>query len=141
MPAWPGGPCPECGDEMPPNLVHCQTCRALLNPDLEPDSIEIPAFQPLQEIECMVDVEPRGYYVSCPQCQQELRINRKYAGKKVQCKICGGQFDLYLQSSRTLAFYAQCPHCDQELRAAMKYLGTKVACKRCHGHIQLIGAG
>ena len=51
MPPWPGGPCPSCGEEMPERLIHCRTCRTLLNTDLDPDSVEIPAFVPLQEIE------------------------------------------------------------------------------------------
>ena len=38
MPAWPGGPCPNCGEDMPPNMVHCRECRTLLNPELERDS-------------------------------------------------------------------------------------------------------
>lgn len=24
---WPGGPCPQCGDDMPAKVIHCQTCR------------------------------------------------------------------------------------------------------------------
>ena len=60
MPAWPGGPCPECGEVMPENLVHCQNCRALMNPDLKTDSVEIPEFIPLQEIGSMVEVKPKG---------------------------------------------------------------------------------
>ena len=39
--AWQGGPCHQCGDDMPANLVHCQTCRALLNSELTEDSVEI----------------------------------------------------------------------------------------------------
>ena len=51
---------------MPANLVHCQTCRAILNEDLESDSIEIPRYIPLQEIATMIEVDPLGYYVGCP---------------------------------------------------------------------------
>lgn len=141
MPAWPGGPCPACGEEMPPQLIHCQSCRALLNPELESDSVEIPAFVPLQEISAMVEIELDGYYVLCPACRRELRINRKYVGKKVACKHCNAPFALDLaQGAVTLkAFYASCPHCRQELRAAPKYLGEKVVCKHCGGHIHFVG--
>ncbi|MCH8828198.1 MAG: hypothetical protein IID45_01335 [Planctomycetes bacterium] len=141
MPAWPGGGCPQCGEFMPEKLIHCQNCRALLNSDLESDSVEIPEFIPLKEIATMVDVELNGYYIGCPICQKELRIHRKYVGKEVQCKHCAGQFPFVLTDSRirTVAFYAQCPHCSKELRAQTKYLGAKVACKHCSGKIQLIG--
>ena len=39
MAAWPGGACPECGDQMPANLIRCATCRGLLNPDLQPKCV------------------------------------------------------------------------------------------------------
>lgn len=127
---------------MPPALVHCQICRALLNTDFQPDSIEIPEFRPLEEIEALVDVAPRGYYVACPSCQQELRIAGKYLGKRVQCKICRNAFLLDTGSGAVAvnAFFAKCPHCNEELRSALKYLGMKVLCKRCQGHIQFVDA-
>ena len=141
MPAWPGGPCPQCGEEMPPSLIHCQTCRALLNADLKVDSVEIPEFQPLQEIVAMVEVELRGYYVSCPSCWQELRIARKYVDKQVQCKICRKDFRLKVNKGAVsmIGFFADCPHCQEELRSSPKYLGMKVVCKHCRGHIHFVG--
>ena len=140
MPAWPGGPCPQCGEEMPPALVRCRTCRALLNPDLECDSVEIPEFVPLPEIAAMIEVEPAGFFILCPNCRQELRINRKYSGQRVQCKHCSAPFifDPSVSVPDVTAFYAECPYCQQELRAAHKYLGAKVACKHCGGHIHFV---
>jgi len=139
MPAWPGGPCPECGEEMPAQLIHCMSCRALLNTDLEQDSVEIPAFVPLQEISCIIDLEPEGYYVGCPHCQRELRIHRKYEGKTVSCKKCNGTFPLDLNAPgvELKAYYGDCPHCSERLRIGLKYRGMKVACKQCAGKIQL----
>ena len=125
---------------MPANLIHCQTCRALLNPDLESDSVEIPQFIPLEEIESMAEAEPRGYFVDCPACHRELRINRKYVGQSVQCKFCDGPFLLDIKSDliEQNYFYTKCPHCTEELRVANKYKGIKVACKHCKGKIQII---
>ncbi|MAG93230.1 MAG: hypothetical protein CMJ48_05720 [Planctomycetaceae bacterium] len=141
MPAWPGGPCPSCGDDMPENLVHCQRCRTLLNDDLDHDSVEIPPFVQLEEISSMVEVPPRGHYIACPQCDKELRINRKYVGEKVQCKFCQGGFRFAPSGpdAAAHAFYTTCPHCSQELRVASKYLGEKVLCKLCDGHIHFVG--
>ena len=140
MPAWPGGPCPECGEEMPAQLIHCMSCRALLNTDLEQDSVEIPAFVPLQEISCIIDLEPEGYYVGCPHCQRELRIHGKYVGQHVQCKFCRKPFEFAADGNRLarIAFYTDCPHCRKEIRAAQKYLGAKVACKFCDGAIHFV---
>lgn len=140
MPAWPGGPCPSCGDNMPANLVHCQTCRAILNEDLESDSIEIPRYVPLQEIAAMIEVDPLGYYVGCPSCNKDLRINRKYVGENVQCKFCARPFPLELSGSdvRSSHFYTNCPHCSEELKVAHKYMGTKAACKHCGGKIHFV---
>ncbi len=137
MPAWPGGPCPKCGEYMPEHLIHCRTCRELLNEDLKQDSVEIPSFIPMQEIESMIEVHATGFHVECPNCNRELRISRKYAGQRVKCKFCRGQFRLNLseKSLNVHAFFAQCPHCDEELRASRKYLGAKVACKICGGKI------
>lgn len=140
MPAWPGGNCPDCGEYMPEKLIHCQRCRALLNSDLDKDSVEIPSFVPLPEIEAMVDVEIAGYQVECPKCNRELRINRKYVGEKVSCKHCQGAFKLDLDDPaiHRVAFYANCPHCGNELRAHMKYANVKVECKHCSGHLSCV---
>src|SRR5688572_22851264 len=94
MPAWPGGACPQCGDDMPPRVVHCRTCRLLLNNDLQEDSIVEPVFLPLKEVETIAFAEPRGVLQECPACGKELRINRKYAGQVVRCKHCAAGFTL-----------------------------------------------
>jgi hypothetical protein len=135
--AWPGGPCPQCGDDMPARVVHCRSCRALLNSELTEDSIEIPVFIPLPELAVIAAASPRGHYVSCPGCAEELRIHTKYRDKKVQCKHCSQPFS-YTTSVAIKACYTQCPHCKSEIRAAMKYIGNKVVCKHCEGHIQLL---
>jgi len=141
MPAWPGGPCPSCGDDMPPNMIHCRSCRALLNSELERDSVEIPEFVPLQEIEAVVEIAPIGFFVQCPLCAQELKINRKYLGQRVQCKFCTSDFllDPMDPSVKGADVYSKCPHCEQELRFAQKYVGVRVACRFCSGKIQVVG--
>jgi len=111
-----------------------------LNTDLEADSVEIPEFIPLKEIESMVDVAPQGFYIGCPLCKKELRIHQKYEGEKVQCRHCEGRFlfDRSDPKTTTVAFYCICPHCEEEIRAAIRYMGIKVACKLCGGRIQLL---
>lgn len=140
MPAWPGGPCPNCGHDMPENMVHCRECRTLLNEDLESDSVEIPVFQPLQELDHQVEVFPLGIYVRCPECRNELRIAEKYIGSRVACKFCQHAFAMNLQdgSLRHLGYFCECPHCQEKLRLASKFVGVKVACKFCHGRIRLM---
>lgn len=140
MPAWPGGPCPECGEDMPPKLIRCVSCRTLLNEDLQPDSVEIPKFEPLKEIAACVETEPRGYFVICPYCDKELKINRRYLGKKLSCKSCDRVFRLELDSEtvKCVGFYLNCPHCDDRLRARMKYLGLRVVCKSCSNDIEIV---
>lgn len=125
---------------MPPNLVHCQECRALLNESLEFETAEIPTFVPLQEIGTMHDAEPRGHYCLCPSCSKELRINRKYVGVQVQCKHCSAPFLFSLTDPKVQvpAHFFECPHCAKEIRASAKYVGTTVACKFCSGHIHLM---
>ena len=139
MPAWPGGPCPECGDEMPPRVVHCRTCRRLLNEDLDDDTIVEPAFVPLKEIAAVATAEPRGVFEQCPACGRELRVNLKYSGKVVRCKHCTAGFTLSPNADPRPgrnAYYCNCHHCHRELRIATKYLGQRVACKFCGGHLQ-----
>lgn len=142
MPAWPGGPCPDCGHDMPAKLVHCQFCRALLNPDLYRSDVEIPAFFELKEIPSVPEVKVAGFHIVCPHCSDELRINRKYQGAVVACKFCSGQFKLDVADPkiRTRAFYSDCPHCSREIRLAPKYLDRKVACRHCEGHIRVTTA-
>lgn len=138
--AWPGGPCPQCGDDMPARVVHCRTCRALLNTELSEDSVEVPVFSPLPELFVIAAAAPKGHYVHCPGCNEELRIHTKYKGMKVQCKHCHQPFT-YDASVLISAFYTPCPHCSSELRGAPKYMGHKVVCKHCNGHIQLVNEG
>ncbi len=140
MPPWPGGPCPQCGEDMPAKLVHCQTCRELLNDDLEHDTVEIPAFHPLKELSVCCDAYPIGFYLECPECQKELRVHKKYLGKQVCCKFCQTPISLQIDSKKASSqfFYTGCPHCREELRIAQKYLGMTASCKFCQGHIQLL---
>lgn len=125
---------------MPPRLIHCQTCGALLNSDLQPRAIELPEFVPLQEVASMMEVKPIGFYVSCPNCERELRIHGKYAGQHVQCKFCRKPFEFKPGSNgvSTIAFYTDCPHCKKEIRASKKYLDARVACKLCSGAIHFV---
>jgi len=122
---------------MPARVVHCRTCRHLLNTELTEDSVEIPHFVPLPEIAVIAAAPPRGHYVECPGCHQELRIHVKYRGQRVQCKHCEQQFR-YDDSVAVRAMYTQCPHCQNEIRASAKYIGRKAACKYCGGHIELV---
>ena len=89
----------------------------------------------------MFEIEPSGFYVACPQCRQELRINRKYLSQHIECKFCSKDFLLNLSKEGLdlVAFYTSCPHCTKELRIAAKYMGTKVSCKLCGGllHLQM----
>jgi hypothetical protein len=125
---------------MPEKLIHCRTCRTLLNTDLEPDSVEIPQFMPLQEIESVPQLPIRGYYTMCPQCSRELRINRKFLGKQVTCKHCSGEFLLDFDNPKIekVGVYVYCPHCSERLRMSCKYIGIKVACKDCQGTLTVV---
>ena len=140
MPAWPGGPCPECGEEMPARVIHCRNCRQLLNEDLDDDTIPEPVFVPLREISDVPQVEPRGVYEDCQACGRELKISRRFAGSIVRCKFCGAGFSvtkhLNPKSGRN-AYYTDCPHCNETLRVGTKYLGHRVCCKHCQGELQI----
>ena len=140
MPEWPGGPCPVCGEDMPARIVHCRSCRSLLNTDLDEDSVVIPEFIPMQELDSSAEMTPRGLFLLCPQCQQELRINLKYTGETVSCKFCEASFavDPDNPGLTIKAYYGKCPHCSEELRIGRKYLGIQVACKFCDGKLKVI---
>lgn len=147
MPAWPGGDCPECGEEMPPNLVHCQICQALLNSDLVRPEIPIPEFQELRELEVgelsedVCEVQPIKYYVGCNSCRQELKVNVRYYGQSVACKFCDAPFEMEFESGRLplLAVETICPHCDNKIRASKEFFGHVVACKFCSGKLMIEG--
>lgn len=140
MTAWPGGNCPACGEWMPPNMVHCRECRQLLNEELYRSSVDIPEFVPLQELGSMIEITPVGLFCPCPKCRQELKINRKYLGQRVQCKFCQAEFrlDPTNPAVRQADVYATCAHCQQQLRFAVKYVGLKVACRYCGGKLHVL---
>lgn len=144
MPAWPGGPCPDCGVDMPQNLIHCRECRALLNSDLAPAYAEVPEFVPLREIApgedlpeelSTVEVTNLGYLIGCPQCQQALKISNRYVGQAVQCNFCeaGFEFDLRHGGVQWLGIYTDCPHCTRRLRIGAGFLNAEVCCNFCQG--------
>lgn len=141
MPAWPGGPCPSCGEGMPARLVRCRDCRTLLNNDLEPAQIEIPQFQPMEVLDSFVELPPRGFCVACPECDRELKINRNDHGRSVRCASCTGSFEFDLRDGRIamLGFYVNCPYCQKPLRMSPKDAGRKVGCMYCQESIRLIG--
>lgn len=134
--AWQGGPCPGCGDDMPANVVHCMSCRTMLNSELRDDSIEIPVFVPLPEIKIMKIAKARGHYIRCNGCSEELRINSKYVGARVSCRHCDFTFEYDAKVDR-VAMYSTCPHCSEEIRASIKFAGQNVACRFCEGPLKL----
>lgn len=139
MPAWPGGPCPTCGEVMPEAMIRCRTCRTLLNTDLEVSSVEIPAFIPLPELSSMAQIDAQGIYLPCPKCEKELKIAKKYFGERVACKFCEYDFrlDPATPAVKESDVYSKCPHCEKDLRFDPKYLGQKVACRFCGGKLEI----
>lgn len=94
----------------------------------------------MRELDCKVEMSPRGVYLACPHCQQDLRINTRYAGQMVSCKHCSGRFliDLSNPTMVTKAYYGDCPHCNKEIRIGKKYVNVEVVCKFCDGKLKLI---
>ena len=160
MSAWPGGACPDCGDFMPPNLITCQTCRAMLNSDLKLNIVDVPDFIPLQEIDpCDLDdsdtaiipadppaaklkvlqIEARGIYFLCAGCHQELKIPKQFMKSKIQCKHCSHDFKIKLQDdiNRIVATYVNCPHCEQRIRASKNLTNRNIQCEHCHGAMHI----
>jgi hypothetical protein len=118
---------------MPAKMVRCRKCRTLLNTDLDPDSVEIPQFVPLQELDSYQVIQPIGCYLLCPHCDTELRVGVKYIGQGVACNHCKGVFKIDPASdvSGPRGFYCDCPQCKQRLRLSKKYIDIKVSCKFC----------
>lgn len=144
MAAWTGGPCPDCGEDVPANMLRCMTCRAWLNPDLKRPEPPVPRFFPLPEVEARDGAPPApaaGHYVVCPACTRELRVGDRYVSQAVNCRFCDERFELSFGEDglRRLGVFVQCPHCGDELRAAEKYLGREVICKHCDGRLLLGG--
>lgn len=134
MPAWPGGPCPECGEDMPPRLMTCQSCRAPLNSDLIVALPDLPEFIPFEEVTedetpdsevrlsgeisadqefvqapeqpAIADAPILGIYINCPQCANSLKVDRKYIGQNVQCKFCESPFLLDQRTNPSMAIQA-----------------------------------
>ena len=142
MAAWPGGPCPECGDVMPANMLRCMSCRAWLNPELTRPEPPVPEFRPLPEIKESKNqsvVRPEGHFVVCPACRRELRVANQYMGRQVACRFCDKRFPMVFDDDGTkrLGVYVHCWSCGDELRAAEKYLGREVICKHCDGRMKI----
>ncbi|QDT18037.1 zinc ribbon domain-containing protein [Alienimonas californiensis] len=140
MPAWKGGPCPGCSEEVPPKVLRCPTCRTLLDPDLSAHEFDPPEFAPLAEVDGPAIVRPKAERTRCPGCGEELRIATKYAGVPVACKKCGEPMTAG-DAERRVALLADCPHCLKEIRVGMKYVGQLVGCKLCGGELMVAERG
>src|SRR5262245_16210269 len=118
MSAWPGRYCPACGEWMHPLMIHCRACRQLDTLEPSSTSVEIPDCPPLQELDSMAEINPAGMYLPCPKCHEDLKINRKYIGQRIQCKFCQAEFRLDPTSPavRQADVYSHCPHCQQQIR-------------------------
>ncbi|MEM1062653.1 MAG: hypothetical protein AAF532_11785 [Planctomycetota bacterium] len=140
MAAWPGGPCPSCGNDVPPSMIRCCECRTLLNSDLEISDVKIPEYVPLPE----TDADPartvtvRGFYSSCDSCGHTHRLRARYAGKRVRCKHCDAMMRTPADLSGTsqdgpklAALYAACPDCDRPIDFAAVDVGATVFCQSC----------
>ena len=136
MAAWTGGPCPSCGEDVPPKLLRCPGCRTLLNPDLSEHEIPTPEFAPLAEVDGPVIVRPKAERVECPGCGEPLRVAAKYAGVPVACKHCETPMTPGDGTNR-VAWLADCPHCRAEIRVSVKYAGQVVGCKFCGGELKV----
>lgn len=134
MTAWPGGPCPKCGKEMPANVVRCRECQEILNTSLRaPAAVPPPEYKPLPELTTCPKARIVGMYLACPVCDRRLRIGNQFRDKQVRCNFCNAGFllDLNQPVIEIEAYYVNCPHCEKELKASEKYLGQKVECKFC----------
>ena len=136
MSAWSGGPCPKCGEEVPPKVLRCPECRALLNSDFSDHEFAAPEFAPLAEYDGPPPVRPKAERTRCPNCTEELRVNAKYANVPVACKKCGGRL-VPGDAANRISWFADCPHCEEEIRVAVKYEGELVGCKFCGGRLRV----
>lgn len=162
MSAWPGGNCPDCGDFMPPNLITCQTCRAMLNSSLQVNPVDVPAFIPLKEIETpdieesdtelitsggtetdlskeVLLIESRGAYYNCPNCAEQLKIPKQYFGQPVQCNKCSSNFqmDFNAASEQKTYIYVDCPHCEKRIRSPLEMVNQNIQCNFCKGALYI----
>ena len=135
--AWPGGPCPNCGEDMPARLVRCRDCRELLNTGLVAREIEAPSHFDLVELDARADVPPRAERTRCPSCANTLKVALHYAGKRVACKHCGGQLTAGVPEARS-AWVCDCPHCAKEVRVPANLAGELVGCKFCGGKLRVV---
>ena len=137
MAAWTGGPCPNCGDDVPPKVLRCPACRTLLDPELSHHEFRPPSFAELPELDAADHVRPKAELTRCPTCDEALRVALKYAGVAVACKKCGGTLTPGEPAAR-VSWLADCPHCAEEIRVAVKYAGQKVSCKFCGGELRVV---
>jgi len=79
-----------------------------------------------------------GYFVPCPHCGEEQKIDKHLLGDDTRCDDCRREFHVradLLQSATYL--FVDCPHCRREIRFARKYLAKPVACNFCDGVLQI----
>lgn len=135
MPAWPGGPCPNCGEHVLEKVIHCVSCRTLLNPDLDSPDVDLPVFEPLKELKSPIEFSPTSYTFACPHCARKLHALASNRGRRGTCKSCNGRIEVELSKVEVSSFNGICPHCDVSLQNPGKYAGRVVACKSCDAQI------
>ncbi|MDA1015218.1 MAG: STAS domain-containing protein, partial [Planctomycetota bacterium] len=137
MPAWPGGPCPKCGVDMPENQIRCSDCRTLLNTDLQVKEIAAASFSPLGELQSVAEFAPRSFSLNCPSCDGRIRLPASSRRRDVCCELCQHEFRFELTHVRFTEITGNCPHCRVAQSISPNDLGETVACDKCGGRISL----
>lgn len=79
-----------------------------------------------------------GYFVDCPTCGAEHRLDKHDLGIRLTCETCNARHTISAEMMREASFlYATCPTCRKELRIPHGDLKTVLTCDHCESNLEV----
>lgn len=86
----------------------------------------------------IVAVSLGGYFVDCPSCGTEHRVDKHDLGIRLTCDDCQARHNVSAEMLRDATHvYAECSECHNELRIPHADLRTVLTCDHCEANLEI----
>ena len=110
-----------------------------LNRMLHVNELEIGSWESAsQPGETIGKVALGGYFVDCPSCQAEHRVDKHDLGVRLTCEDCQARHTISAEMLHDAShIYAECSGCPQEVRIPHGDLKTVLTCDHCETNLEI----
>ncbi len=109
-----------------------------LNRMLHVNELEIGSWDTGPAGETVGAVALGGYFVDCPSCGAEHRVDKHDLGVRLTCEDCQARHTVSAEMLHDASHvYAECSECHKELRIAHSDLKTVLTCDHCETNLEI----